>query len=274
MHFMKIIVIEAVGLHLGYLGCYGNDWVATPNLDRLAVEGIVFDWHIADQPELQPRPPWQDRSVASGCYALPGTPMVAAPPIAPRVVRCEALDQFAAAAQAACGADDAFVWIEGPSLLPPWHLEDELLEAYFDEDDVEEGLVPWTDPPLELVKLNEADVLQLQNTYAAAVTFFDAQLGKLLDHLRATKNLDETLLCVTARSGLPLGEHGMIGTPRPWLHDELVHVPLLLRLPALVEDSLRESTSGLADGADRLAARSNCTRGARPPPTPGRASRR
>jgi arylsulfatase A-like enzyme len=36
---------------------------------------------------------------------------------------------------------------------------------------------------------------------------------------------------VTARSGLPLGEHGMIGTPRPLLHDELVHVPLLLRLP-------------------------------------------
>ena len=72
MDFMKIIVIEVTGLHLGYLGCYGNDWVATPNLDRLAVEGIVFDWHFADQPELQPRTPWQDRSVGTGCYARPG----------------------------------------------------------------------------------------------------------------------------------------------------------------------------------------------------------
>jgi hypothetical protein len=53
MDFMKILVIEVAGLHLGYLGCYGNDWVATPNLDRIAVDGIVFDWHIADQPELQ-----------------------------------------------------------------------------------------------------------------------------------------------------------------------------------------------------------------------------
>ena len=100
----------------------------------------------------------------------------------------------------AIDANDAWLWIEGPSLLPPWNLDDELLEAYFDEDDVEEGLAPWTDPPLDLVNLNEADVLQLQNTYAAAMTVFDAQLGVVLDRLRN----QETLICVTARSGFPL----------------------------------------------------------------------
>src|SRR5271169_1712972 len=53
MDFMKIVVIEALGLHLGYLGCYGNDWVATPNIDRLASESVVFDRHCfdVDQPE-------------------------------------------------------------------------------------------------------------------------------------------------------------------------------------------------------------------------------
>ena len=62
---------------------------------------------------------------------------------------------------------------------------------------------------------------------------------KLLDHVRATSDFDHTLLCVMGRSGLPLGEHGMIGTPRPWLHDELVHVPMLLRLPRAAEAGLR-----------------------------------
>ena len=81
--------------------------------------------------------------------------------------------------------------------------------------------------------------LELQNTYAAAVTVFDAQLGFVLDPLRASGLLDETLFCVTARSGLPLGEHGMIGAPRPWLHDELVHVPLVMRLPQAAEAGLR-----------------------------------
>ena len=39
---MKILVINTVGLHLGYLGCYGNDWIATPNLDALAKNGLRF----------------------------------------------------------------------------------------------------------------------------------------------------------------------------------------------------------------------------------------
>ena len=31
-----------------HLGAYGNDWVGTPNLDRLAAEGVTFDRHISD----------------------------------------------------------------------------------------------------------------------------------------------------------------------------------------------------------------------------------
>jgi arylsulfatase A-like enzyme len=43
--------------------------------------------------------------------------------------------------------------------------------------------------------------------------------------------LEDTLVCLTASIGLPLGEHGVIGYSRPWLHEELVHLPLLMRLP-------------------------------------------
>ncbi|MBI3821996.1 MAG: sulfatase-like hydrolase/transferase [Planctomycetes bacterium] len=228
---MKIIVLEAIGLHLGYLGCYGNDWVATPNLDRLAADSVVFDGHIADQPELKPITTFMHRSVATGCHAIPIMPQVMAQP---RVVQCGRLTHFGHNAIDVFAVKDEWLWIEGPSLLPPWHLDDEMLDAYFDEDDVEEGLTPWPDPPLDLVKLNEAEVLQLQNTYAAVVTLFDAQLGKVLERID-----DDTLLCVTARSGLPLGEHGMIGTPRPTLHDEFVHVPLVMRLPGKAEAGVR-----------------------------------
>lgn len=234
---MKILVIEALGLHLGYLGCYGNDWVATPNLDRLAVEGIVFDWHYVDEPELSAIRPWGRRSVGTGCYAA----AIAAGqadyrPIAPRIVRCESLVHFADQVLQETTAGDGWLWIEGPSLLPPWDLEDELLDAYFDEDDVEEGLMPWRDPPLEKVALDDAEIVRLQNSYAAVVTFFDAQIGKILEHL---KGKDDWLICVTARSGLPLGEHGMIGLPTAAVHDELVHVPLLIRLPGAKESGVR-----------------------------------
>jgi arylsulfatase A-like enzyme len=231
---MKILVIEPFGLNLGYLGCYGNDWVATPNLDRLATQSVVFDWHIVDQPELLPVTAWRQRTVASGNY--PWSTREEPIAVVPRVARIESLHHFADRALGEIAKGGDWLWIEGPSLLPPWSLDEELLEIYFDEDDVEEGLSPWRDPPMEVVKLDDAEVLQLQNSYAAVVTFFDAQLGKLLANLN---DRQDSLLCLTARTGLPLGEHGMIGAPLPMLHEELVHAPLMMRLPESAEAGSR-----------------------------------
>src|SRR5260221_13471938 len=45
---MNVIIIACNGLHLGFLGPYGNPWIETPNLDRLATEGIVFDYHFPE----------------------------------------------------------------------------------------------------------------------------------------------------------------------------------------------------------------------------------
>jgi arylsulfatase A-like enzyme len=67
---MKILVIVASGLHLGYIGCYGNEWVETPALDRLGAEGIVFDQHYADQPDTA----GAQRAWQTGCYRFPVVP--------------------------------------------------------------------------------------------------------------------------------------------------------------------------------------------------------
>ena len=45
---MRILVFIARGLQAAYVGCYGNSWIVTPTLDRLAAEGVVFDQHYAD----------------------------------------------------------------------------------------------------------------------------------------------------------------------------------------------------------------------------------
>jgi hypothetical protein len=39
---MNVIVVVCYSLHLGFLGAYGNAWIETPNLDRLASEGMAF----------------------------------------------------------------------------------------------------------------------------------------------------------------------------------------------------------------------------------------
>lgn len=44
----RAVVVSFDRLHSGYLGFYGNDWIETPNLDRLATEGVVFDQHFCE----------------------------------------------------------------------------------------------------------------------------------------------------------------------------------------------------------------------------------
>lgn len=207
---MKILVLEARGLHLGFLGCYGNEWIATPNLDRLAAEGVVFDRHYHD---------------------CPGTSHSRAAQLNATIVRLDNVAHFGQAAlDARRNAAADVLWIDGPDLAPPWKLPDDLRHVYFDEDEADAE--PWLDPPCDVVgELSTAELLELHNTYAAIVTWFDAQLGVLLNGLRAAGELDEMLFCLTASAGLALGEHGVIGPARAWLHEELVHVPLVIRFP-------------------------------------------
>jgi len=191
---MKILVIDTIGLQLGYLGCYGNEWIATPNIDRLAAEGITFDQHFVHTPATGPGVAgWLECARESS----------------------NDLDR-----------SDGIVRLQPASLAAPWDLADDLLTAYTEEDEVD----PWPDPPPgELT--NEDDVLRAQDTYAAAVTWFDAQLGRLLDDIDKRSWADQLLLVLTSSAGYPLGEHGRLGWDRPWLHEEVVHVPLIVRCP-------------------------------------------
>ncbi len=50
---MNIVVLVVDRLHAGYLGCYGNSWIATPQMDRLSVESFVFDQALAAGAELR-----------------------------------------------------------------------------------------------------------------------------------------------------------------------------------------------------------------------------
>ncbi len=39
----NVIVVMFDTLQFNYLGCYGNDWIQTPNIDRFAREGVLFE---------------------------------------------------------------------------------------------------------------------------------------------------------------------------------------------------------------------------------------
>jgi len=65
----KGIVVSFDRLALRMLGCYGSEWVETPNLDRLAVSSMVFDRHFAENVGSAAA----NHAWWSGCYQFPRT---------------------------------------------------------------------------------------------------------------------------------------------------------------------------------------------------------
>lgn len=331
---MKVLLIQFSGLHLGYIGCYGNDWVNTPTLDRLAAEGIVFDQHYADCPgqwdtastglyrfawrarrSLPPTPTLSDLLTANGIPAvrITAAQLGAAQHVNPASYHDEIRQALRNAIDSIGGSEHWLITLELPSLLPPWLVGEDFLAHYFlpdvetpetegPVDDVEEetdepvaeesvagapdiedsaadsdewsgdyydddtatsesylpmepdtiddaggeaseqevALMPLLDPPLGAVDSNEDTLIQrLQLSYAAAVSQADAYLRTALEQLRESGVLEETLLIITADHGLHLGEHGTIGDTLPYLHEELVHLPLLICLPGAAQAGRR-----------------------------------
>jgi hypothetical protein len=280
---MKVLVLTVEGLQAAYLGCYGNDWIETPSLDRLAAQGVVFDRHFADAPDpAGARAGWRTgrcglpspddpaptavqsvdlldllraRGVRSTLVVPDSTrrPDFAAGWEQVRRVPVEGggvtalepvLEATAAALEELAGTDQWLLWVELASLLPPWELPADFETMYLValEEDEEEPLAPLIHPASGLLEASDdTTAYRAQRTYAAAVTFLDACLGQLLEYLQGEGLLEETLILLTTDRGFPLGEHGAIGECRPWLHEELVHLPLLLRLPGGQEAGRRAS---------------------------------
>ena len=50
---MNAICLVFDRLHAGYVGAYGNSWIDTPWLDRLASQSLLLDCALVDSPDLE-----------------------------------------------------------------------------------------------------------------------------------------------------------------------------------------------------------------------------
>jgi hypothetical protein len=276
---MKIIVIAPTGFHLGYLGCYGNLWIDTSCLDALAAESTVFDQHISDCPSLSgARRAWRtgrfgfplssnndphsfDILTTLRSCGIPSILITDSESGRPddktrwekiHVIsrkkdagsREKLWQSGAETARQLSSNDRSLIWLETNMLIPPWPMEVPTCD-YFStdpEEESEESIEPLLSPtPGLLASADETIFLQLQRTYATAVSQFDRQVGEFLQELQQDNLYDSMMIIVTTDRGFPLGEHGLIGDSRPWLHEEVVHVPLIVRMPSAANAGARIS---------------------------------
>jgi arylsulfatase A-like enzyme len=80
----------------------------------------------------------------------------------------------------------------------------------------------------------EAGWREYQRCYNAQVTMMDAFIGRILDVLDNLELADHTLVIFTSDHGNMLGQHGIIDKAVGAFYDDLVRVPLLVRLPGVI----------------------------------------
>ena len=80
-----------------------------------------------------------------------------------------------------------------------------------------------------VTELPDAHLAQLRATYYGMITEVDAQIGRLIDQLKAWGQYERTLIVVTSDHGEMLGDHWLLGKDSPF--EQAYRVPLIVRDP-------------------------------------------
>ena len=80
----------------------------------------------------------------------------------------------------------------------------------------------------------EAGLREYLRCYAAQITMVDACVGRILGALDELGLTDKTLVVFTSDHGNMLGQHGLMDKTLGAFYDDLMRVPLLLRLPGAI----------------------------------------
>jgi arylsulfatase A-like enzyme len=264
-----VVVVDRFGA--GFLGPYGNTWIDTPGLNRLASESLLLEFAVSDTPDLERvyRSYWQgahamcpDAAAARGCLPsllsaagvdttlLTDDSRVAEHPLADEfasrivlpvrkpkkpakdVEQTQMARSFAAAIEWIRQRTEPFcLWFHARGMDGPWDAPLEFRNHFADEDDPEPPTFV-APPALRLEDSHDPDaLLGIVHAYAGQVVLLDMCVAALLDALHESPLAEQTMLVLTSPRGFPLGEHRRVGAADEALYGELLHVPLLVRLP-------------------------------------------
>ncbi|MFD0714792.1 sulfatase-like hydrolase/transferase [Paenibacillus sp. GCM10027626] len=80
---------------------------------------------------------------------------------------------------------------------------------------------------------DEAEIRRHIADYYAMITHMDAQIGRVVETLKAKGIYEDTLIVYTADHGLAVGQHGLMGKQN--LYEHSTHIPLIMKGPGVPE---------------------------------------
>ncbi|HXY42019.1 MAG TPA: sulfatase-like hydrolase/transferase, partial [Vicinamibacteria bacterium] len=252
----NVLLITIDTLRADHLGVYGYALARTPNIDRLAAEGVRCADAVSAAPITMPAhssimtgllPPAHGVR-DNGAYALGDDNVTLAERLKAAGYTTQAFVSAIVLArrynlnQGFDGYDDDLWAEDAPKLFmirdrPASRTADRVL-AWLDRWSGSPRRQPffvWVHffDPHQPYHAPTEDAVGAATPYDAEISSADRGAGRILEALRARGVLDDTLVVLTADHGESLGEHGE-KTHALFVYDATVRVPLLLRYPALL----------------------------------------
>jgi arylsulfatase A-like enzyme len=266
---LNVLLITLDTTRADALGIYGNERLATPEIDRFAARGVVFDRAYTAQPSTLPahatimtgRMPFAHGARANAGYVLPSDNetlaevfakngyVTAAEIAAPVIGRETQLDQ---GFQHYRDLDSFDIRLKSVQVLRD--------DEFHGQDLFERDAIDITSHGANFIRVHADDPFFLwlhyfdphafyappppwnsrfsDAPYFSEIHFMDYHVGKLLAELRHQGIAERTLVVITADHGEGLGEHGEL-THSYYVYDSTMRVPLIVALPGTLEPGRR-----------------------------------
>jgi arylsulfatase A-like enzyme len=86
------------------------------------------------------------------------------------------------------------------------------------------------------IEISQADLERIVALYDGEIREADDSLAELFEYLKREGLESKTLVVFTSDHGEEFGEHGKVGTHSRTLHDEVLRVPLIFKLPGTIHE--------------------------------------
>lgn len=125
--------------------------------------------------------------------------------------------------------DKLFFWIDSFDPHEPWNPPPPYDTMYTDPAYQGRRLIDANYSTVDYMTTEE--LAYIKAMYAGEVTLVDRWFGHFIETLRATRMIDNSIVIVLADHGHPHGDHDLIMKHPENLYNELLRIPLMIRLP-------------------------------------------
>ena len=269
----NVLLVTIDTLRADHIGAWGARDAATPSLDRLASEGLRFENADSAVPLTLPSHATILSGVLPQHHGVRNNGAAHFPDKIPTLASTLAAAGYRTAAFVGSfvldhrfGLNRGFATYDDEIVRDPnVNLS---MEAERPATEVADRAITWLQrsdrrPFFEWVHFYDPHAPYLppepyrskhaSSPYDGEIEFADAQLGRLLDALKAAGLDQKTIVIVAGDHGEALGEHGE-ATHGLLLYEPTLHVPLLIRVPGTLKSRVVKAPVSLADVAPTIAA--------------------